>query len=187
MTRNTTDFFAGRDHEPPEGGTTYLHGTNVRLGVGDIIRPNGDSLVQSGNHGGVYGLGEAKDDPRANAPRAWVVPARSSYITSENARHAMSYAVRAEQVRPTKEKRAYVYQVEPVSKAEKFPSPENEVSSADGFRITKIVADVPQSHYRDGHWIDRHGIYLTEHQKGYNGECKECAAGAIGIQPDKRF
>jgi hypothetical protein len=186
MTRNTTDFFAGRNHEPTGDSTIYLHGTNQRLNVGDLIKPNGDSLVQSGNHGGVYGLGDAKDDPRAHQPRAWVVPV-TGYVSSENARHAMSYAVRAEQTRPTKEKRAYVYQVEPISKAEKFPSPENEVSSADGFRITKIVADAPQSHYRDGHWMDRHGIYLTEHQKGYNGKCDECAAGAIGLQLDKRF
>jgi hypothetical protein len=99
----------------------------------------------------------------------------------------MSYAIRAEGRFPTENKRAYVYQVEPIGKAEKFPSPENEVSSTSGFRITKIVADVPQSHGYDGHYMDRHGIYLTEHQKGYNGKCDECAAGAIGLQLDKGF
>ena len=187
MTRNNADFFAGRDHEQPEGGTTYIHGTNIKLDIGDIIKPNGDSLLRSGRHGGVYGVEAVADDPRVNQPRAWAVPAKTSYITSDNVRHALSYAVRRERDTPTKEKRAYAYQVEPIDKAEKFPSPENEVSSASGFRIVKIIADVPQSHYQDGHYMNRHGIYLTEHQKGYWGECKDCAAGAIGIQPDKAF
>lgn len=182
MTRNNEDFFAGRDHEQPEGGTTYIHGTNVRLNVGDIITPNGDSLLRSGRHGGIYGVEDVADDPRATQPRAWAVPAKTKNISSDNIRHALSYAIRRESDNPTKEKRAYAYQVEPIDKAEKFPSPENEVSSASGFRITKILADVPQDHYSSGHYEDTKGLYLTEHQKGFMGDCAECAKGAIGLK-----
>jgi len=179
MGRNNEDFFTGRGFEGSPSGNTFLHGTNVKLNVGDIIRPNGDSLLQSGRHGGVRGVEPFAEDPRARQPRAWVVPAPPyGNISSGHARHALSYAVRAEANRPTREKRAYLYQVEPISQAEHFPSIENEVSSTDGFRITRVLANVPQSHYHDGHWDDDRNVYLTEHQsRPQVSNCKECGMG----------
>lgn len=179
MGANHADFFAGRNFEIPDSGTTFMHGTNVKLNIGDIIKPNGDSLLQSGRHGGIRGVEPYADDSRARLPRAWAVPAPGyGRISSGHARHALSYAVRSESVRPTEAKRAYLYQVEPISHAEHFPSIENEVSSPEGFRVTRILADVPQSHYHDGHWDDGRNVYLTEHQsRPQVSNCKECGMG----------
>jgi hypothetical protein len=125
MGRNNEDFFAGRNFQEPEEGAVYFHGTNERLNVGDTINPT-ESLLQSGRHGGAYGIEDVKEDPRATQPRAWAVPVVKGQVTSGNARHALSYAVRREQnFKRTLGKRAYLYQVEPLSPAEKFPSVEN--------------------------------------------------------------
>ena len=179
MGANNADFFAGKEYQDQPGGTTFLHGTNVKLNVGDVIQANGDSLLQSANHGGVFHAEKHAEDARAHTPRAWVIPASSRYITSNNARHGLGYALRAEEVRPTKEKRAYLYQVEPTGKVEKFTSLEDEVSSTSGFRITKLLADVPQSHYHYGNWMDDKQVYLTGHQQTVGtpwdtNDCKEC-------------
>lgn len=120
---------------------TWLHGTNQKLNVGDVIKPTESGKL--GNAAARFGEANNGTAEEQETPQAWAAletPGAHKDVFN-------SYAVRAEAINPTKEARGYLYRVAPIGKPTVRPglAGENyEWSSPEGWRVTHVLgAGIP--------------------------------------------
>lgn len=134
MGRNNADLQTGMQESPKD---VYTHVTNVKLKVGDVIRPHSEGSLRKSM---LYGPGTRFQgtDAELDQPRAW------AYKNVHPKIAMLDYAMRAISRNPSAGTNSYLYRVTPIGKVDE--GSHNEVSSTEGFKITHVVGPVAQEH-----------------------------------------